>query len=80
MAVGTTAVDREHDVRAPHHGLMPLLRVAALAKLRAPHGKQPLIVRPMRGVAIDAILPNRGVLPQKRASLLLVARVTLFIH
>ena len=79
MAVGTGTVDIPHRVRPSHHDLMALLSVAALTNLGTPKREQPLVIRSVRRVAGEAVLPNGRMLPQKWASFFLMAGITHFI-
>ena len=79
MAIQALAVDDEDGVRPRRHGLVTPLDVARLAQHGCPHGEQLGLVRAMRGVAGEAILFGRRVLPEKRPAFVGVAAIALVV-
>src|SRR5512139_2842087 len=61
--------------RAVGEARVPLLRVARLAEQRSPRGEHAAARRPVRRVAVRAVLGDRRVLPEERTALVGVALV-----
>ncbi len=80
MTVLAATVHVEQGVGTSRIGLVPLLNVTALAKLRTAQRKQAFIIRAVRRMTVHTVLSHWRVFPQKGPSLLLVARVAFFVN
>ena len=73
VAIQAGTVQYPGRIRKAGDGLVLALDVAVLAKLRQAHAEQVYVVGTVRGMAGQAVLLNRRVLPEKRSALLGVA-------
>src|SRR5690606_7090665 len=75
VAVLARAAEQELGARHPRLGRVARLDVAGLAESRSRHLEHVLAQRPVRVVAVHAVLDDRRVLPEERTALVGVARV-----
>jgi hypothetical protein len=79
VAVSAGTVKDKARARSKRLGRMPGLNVALLAEPGHPGLKKAGMDRAMGVVTVQAVFPYRRVLPEKRAALLGVALVTVFV-
>src|SRR5262249_17060149 len=79
VAVLATAIDIKQGVRASCIGLMALLNVAALTKLRAAQCEKRFVIGAVRRMTVHAVLPHWRMLPEEGTSLVLMAGVALIV-
>ena len=80
VAVHTSAIEVPHRIGTSQDHLVSLLVMAALTELRDPQRQKPRVIRAVRGMARDTVLPGRRMLPEERPALFLVAGIALIVY